>query len=460
MEWPAPFMPTQSGSRIYVDPWNSQHPNGNSFRTYFDDPTIISRDITDAWENSRADAVSDIQSSLAERDIGGGFRTYDATVTLNSISDFSVSPSGHDGAVVQFTIPNISIATSFRMPGPAPNGTDPRFVLSGDLVVSAYVSVGTNGKALTASVSAFIRNINGPTPLNDSAKVIDDAADIANAMINFVTGIDFKQSIIAVLSSQDLSKKRLQPLINANLQSINDQYAAIPELNLMLERKLWTDRSRLTLYVATRALPGVPRTGTMGGQITWDPKQVAGNCSDLSITASVQLGPPVLLNSDGVTFGAAPVENLGEFSANPTGVSGCSYTLSGLGPDLPNTLQASTLLGAVDAHSSASPYVGRLHSSTVIYPQGWSGDSVVPNADDRNYIVVSGMSGGAPIGKLKQSDVLRQPNPGDERNVTPGTAVLPGVQNQHVQSPGSKVEINPQPLPPKTLKQNNVGTGQ
>ena len=290
--------------------------------------------------------------------------------------------------------------------------------------------------------------------MNDSAKVIDSAADIANAMLDFVTGIDFKQTMIAVLSSQDLAKNSLQPLIDANLQTINDQYADIPGIDLLLSRKLWADNNRLTLYVAPNPLPNVLQTGVMSGQISWDPNAVTGSCTELNIAASVQTGPPVLLSSDGVTFSPAPVLGVGGFSANPIGPSACSYTLSALATGLPNALIASTSLGAANPHSSSSPYTGRLHSSTTIYPQGWSGDYVVPNAENRNYVVVSGMTAGGPIGKLKKDEVVRIPNPGDERTAAPGAA------NQNLQSPASKVEINPQPLPPKNLKPRNLGSGQ
>src|SRR6202142_4106239 len=90
------------GVQIYVDAWSPLHPADASFQTYYSNSSIISDDITDAWENARGDATTDIEKTMTEHDIGGGFRTYDAVVVLNPISSFSIAPSTSGGAVVQF----------------------------------------------------------------------------------------------------------------------------------------------------------------------------------------------------------------------------------------------------------------------------------------------------------------------------------------------------------------------
>jgi hypothetical protein len=411
------------GVRIYIDPWNPQHPAENSFQTYYDDPTVISRNIIDAWESSRQQAVTDLQAFLAEHDIGGGFRTYDTNIVLNPISDFSIAPSGSNGAIVKLTVPQFSVAASFRTPGPAPNGLDPRFSVAADLVISVDLEFGTGDKVLrTASVSAVVRNVKGPDALNDSAQAIKDLADIFNAMVNFVTGIDFEQSLIGILTSQDLAKKRLQPLIDANLQTLNNEFQSIPQIDLLVSRHLWADRNRLTLYAAPKPLPAVPLTGSMTGRISWKSTDVTGSCSAVKITASVQLGPQPLLQSDGLTFGAAPTQATGRFNAAKDGLSSCTYTLSALGTGLPNALQATTSLSAVNSHGSTSQYVGQLHTTTTISPVGWSGDYVTPNASSRIYVVTSSMTAGGGIGALQSQQTVRIPNPGQQQSSQPGVA--------------------------------------
>jgi hypothetical protein len=83
---------------------------------------------------------------------------------------------------------------------------------------------------------------------------------------------------------------------------------------------------------------------------------------------------------------------------------------------------------------------------------GWDGAFVTPNATNRNYIVIDAVSGGVPVGKLRPEGERRSPDPGEERTVTPG------VTNQA--GPAAKVELNPQPLPPKNLKDAHTGAGQ
>jgi hypothetical protein len=259
------------GVRIYVDAWDPRQPAARSFQTYYDDPTVISRNISDAWEKARPQAASDLQAFLAERDIGGGFRTYGAAVTLNPISDFSIAPSPGGGAIVRLVVPQLSVTASFRTPGPAPNGLDPRFAITADLVISVDLEFGGAGKILgAASVSTALRNVRGPAALNDSARALKDLADLFNAMAKFVTGVDFEQGLIGILTSQDLTRKRLQPLIDANLKTLNDEFQSVPQIDRLLARRVWADRNRLTLYVAPRPLPDVPRTGTMTGRIWWN----------------------------------------------------------------------------------------------------------------------------------------------------------------------------------------------
>jgi hypothetical protein len=149
---------------VRIDPWNPLRPTEDSFKTYYDDPSIISRAITYAWERTRGDTAAALQAKLKEHDIGGGFRTYNAAVVLPPISTFSIEPARLGSRViVKFTVPQISLTTSFRMPTPAPSGLDPRFEVNAPVEVSIALGFSGNVAALTsASVSTVIGKVDGP----------------------------------------------------------------------------------------------------------------------------------------------------------------------------------------------------------------------------------------------------------------------------------------------------------
>ena len=405
------------GVRIYIDPWNPLKPTQDTFKTYYDDTSIISRVITYAWERTRADMASELRAKLAEHDIGGGFRTYNANIVLPPISSFSIAPPVQgSGAVVKFTVPRISITTSFRTPTPAPSGLDPRFRVSADVSVSISLGFLGKGKALSsASVSAVVSSVNGPEGLDDSTKAIQIVIDSFSALSKFLIGADFKEILVGYLNLKDPAKQELQSIINNNLNAINDKLGGIPPEVDWAARKIWADHNRLTIYVATPAIP-IPndaRTGWMKGLISWDANQVQGSCSGVSFAASVQNGPAPLERSDGATFGPAPVAKLApSMSGGMQGPSGCRYTLSGLFPGLPNALFATTKLAAAKSYGSSSQYVGQLHTTTVIKADGWAGDYVTPNATDRNWIVTAGLTASGGVGKQVQKQMAGIPDPG------------------------------------------------
>ncbi len=437
------------GVRIYIDPWNPQQPAENAFQTYYDQPEIISRIITDAWERTRGATAAGLVAKMKEHDIGAGFRTYNAKVALPSISTFSIGSWGTDGALVKFTVPNLSLTTSFRTPGPLASGADPRFQITADVTISVSFAFNANKNFSTGTVTAVVSNVQGPLGLDPSAKALQIIVDCFNALGKFLLDIDFKQSLVDILNFEDPAQKALKPLIDANLKSFNDQLQALPAGLSWTAHKLWTDRNRLTLYVATPAfiVPQGTAPGWMKGQISWDPNQVTGTCSQVGFGASVQSGPPPLLRSDGVTFGAAPTSRLRTLlSFASEGLALCAYKLSGLIPDVANALFATTKLAAGKSQGSSSPYVGQLHSTTTIAAQGWAGDYVKPNASDMNWVVTAGLTANGAVGKQVQKQTTGMPDP--------GAAQTPGVSNLFGQLGASTFQTGAQPV----VQANNSGT--
>lgn len=445
------------GLRVWIQPWNPQRPSDDALKMYFDDPSILSATIADAWNKSRDGIATDFGIALQNYNLGGGFQTYNAGLALNPITGFKITRSGSDGAIVEFTIPNIVITTSFRVPDGLDRSVDPKFSLTESLVVKVQFQIGESGDLLrTASVSALVQGPDGgdlakPVGLNDSAKAIIAAADSANAIFKFIVGFDLEQALIDVVASQDPAKQRLQPTIEKELGTINAQFQNIPGLDLLLARKVWADNDRLTLYVAPKPIPvfAVKTYGTMRGRIEWDAGDVAGNCSDVNISASVQLGPPPLMNSDGAlnlpptltvgSFGVMAERTFADARVLNSPATACDYILSGLAIGLPNALRASTTFAAAVPNARTSPYGGSLYSSATILAEGWAGDFVMPNADGLNYRISSSRSGGSGIGQQRPRDEVQRPLPGDEKTVPGaanqiGPAVETGAKSNRIQS--------------------------
>lgn len=428
------------GVRIYIDPWDPRHPAEDTFQTYYDQPEIISRIITDAWNKTRPEAAAELVAKLKERSIGGGFRTYNATVVLPAISTFSIKPSGHDGAKVTFTLPALSVTTSFRTPKLVPGSLDPRFQVTADLTIGIDFAFNTNRNFTAANVTVQISNVHGPLGLDPTAKALQIVIDAFNALSKFLIGIDFTDAVVAVLNEDDPIHKSLQPIINDNLKGLNQKLQAFPPGLNWTTHKVWADNNRLTLYVATPPLSvlTLATNGSMTGHVSWDRSQVTGACSDVGFGASVQTGPAPLERSDGKTFGPAPTSRLKtRTSFASQGPSLCSYTLSGLVPGVANALFATTKLAAVNAHGSSSTYVGQLHATTTIAAVGWPGDYVTPNAQDKNWVVSAGLTASGAVGKQVQKQTTGTPDP--------GAVQTPGVANSFGQFGSSAYQTGVQP---------------
>ncbi len=421
------------GARIYLQPWTPQDPD-QDLQTFYRNDSVISDDIDEAWGEASSQMTNDLPQMLAEHDIGGGFRTYNAVVTLNPISDYRLIPDRRgNGGMLEFTIPGFHIEMSIRSPKLTMirRQDDPRFSADADLVIQVAIGVAPSGPKILSvgSVNAVLRNLRGPDPMNDSAHALNDVAALPKALLSFLTGEDFDAIVEGVINQQNIARSRLQPLLDAKLDAINTLFGSIPGA-AFLPRKMWADHDRITLYAAPPAIPdeAVPRDGAIGGTISWDSTRVTGACASVRIEGAVKTGPPVLLASDGESFAPAPTLDVGRFNlaepgdawqmraAAAPGPQRCAYRLSYVPRGWPTMLHASADFVSDNGSGTSDPYVNAHHAAK-IEPDGWSGRSATADADDVNYVVVDEMAGGARVGNPRDMHV---PPDAGEQNTAPG----------------------------------------
>ncbi len=419
------------GARIYIQPWDPHTPTRDAVQAVYDDRAAISGSIDGAWNTARMKAEQVLPPLFAEYDIGDGFRLYDINLTTNPITGYTLRQTGPDTARLEFTVSGTSLEASIRTPGPAPNGLDPRFRVSADLVVDVEIAFSTDPAHLlrAGKVNAVVKNVGIPEGRNDSAKVIASAAQIANDVVAFFSGTDFEQKLLNSINGQDLGQQGLQPEIDSGLETLNGGFARMPQLAVLLPKAVWADHDRVTFYFAPP--PVAPTaTGALSGAITWDPGQVAGACTQVAITGAVQTGPRPLRTSDGSQYGAPPTVTLGAITSFATGAGSCAYRVDGLGLGVPNALTVSSSFAPVGGFATGSPYTGNAHSAAVITPVGWDDAVITPNAANRNFTIMRGVAAGAGVGARTSEGDLRRPiGPGDEKK-TPGGAVENTLKTQ------------------------------
>ena len=202
--------------------------------------------------------------------------------------------------------------------------------------------------------------------------------------------------------------------------------------------------------------------------------------------------------------------------AGPAGkLNACDYTVTGIAKGWFHKVQATANTATSNPISSDSPYTGHLHTMAYLEPVGWDGISVVPDASNKDYEVQRGLAGGKAVGnphpvapgvKNQGASVINNPVlqslpgevqrpaatvPGTSTNPTQGLSTttgqptpsgtaIPGPSGQFPKmhqpsnagavsaaqpsngpsggpTPGSNVQLNPQPLPPKVIQPANTG---
>jgi hypothetical protein len=482
----SPALAKNIGVRVYAQPWNPADPASDRAQAMVDLPDGLSQPVIKAWNDHLQETHDDIISQLENRDIGAGFRLHIVSVELGNLEQFSLAPTIGNAAKIQFVLANTRVTASVRTPGPLPSDSDPEFAISFDLVNSLDLGLGKEVSGLIRPNVTPVIHVNNfqKTPINDSAKALSATADAINSLVNFFTQLDFEQIMVQVLQGQNLVPRSFQQQINDEIADIDAQMAPAAPVGQRIQIKMWADHNRLTIYLAPLPLtvPIWSLAGTMSGSVDWDSAKLTPTGCPIEVQATVQTGPSPLLDSDGLSYGTAPTQEVGDLISSQTGPGHCDYTLRDLVPGWQHTLVAQAgsakILKGYSAGGDA--VVGEIHSAPVLQPKGWDGASVIPNSNGRNYELIVGMSGKAGVGAMEQNSHISQhagtdgPWAGQEyrhsareveteagmpSNQVSGRAALLEQQQLRAPSnaseavPGADVMINPQPLPPKTLKQ-------
>jgi len=201
-----------------------------------------------------------------------------------------------------------------------------------DMLLSLSLNVSGNS-VIATDMHAIVQNPT-VTPRNDAAKALKGINDI----VAFVGGPDFVKVLEDQFNNDDLKDKSLLASINEGIAPVGQaeqKAAASTGYNLIT---FWGDSNRLTFYYAPPPRTDIPADAAMIGNVRWDPNQFpTANCSSFKVLTDVQTGPRPLLLSDGHSYGVAPTQRVGHFSARPAAVratlgggGSCDYTISGL----------------------------------------------------------------------------------------------------------------------------------
>src|SRR5262249_22539540 len=120
--------------------------------------------LDQAWDKLRRKLTTEWLPKMEERDIGGGFRTYQLQLNLDTRGQLFVGYDGR-GFTLKYLLRNNSLTTKFRVPGPTPSGWDPKFRVSFDVEVTMEVEL-KQGEGLVAGPAKLKLNVKRPTGQN------------------------------------------------------------------------------------------------------------------------------------------------------------------------------------------------------------------------------------------------------------------------------------------------------
>lgn len=94
--------------------------------------------LQSAWDKARAEITKKGDDFLRERNVGGGVRTSNNVILLAE-KGYPLISTTSSGFSIKFLLPNNTIATTFRTPGPLPAFTDPRVAISCDAILQVDI---------------------------------------------------------------------------------------------------------------------------------------------------------------------------------------------------------------------------------------------------------------------------------------------------------------------------------
>jgi hypothetical protein len=404
-----PGLASDVGLQVAVEQWNPATPDQASMKVLFDSPSMVSFQVTQAWNQQRDQVCQEITATMTKKDaFAKGVSAYNVNCAMADLSEFHAAGTGANQG--RFTFKLVGNTLDFTSTTPTVLGSyaDPRFKTSYDLLVTI--------DAVMQSASPILKITKATGQIqNPHVAPGNFAADILKAVSGFVVQGGLDGVVAKSVSGQ---KMNLTGRINGSLGTAN---ALLKTPDGTRFAGGWVRKDKV--YIGFQPVMSVPASGPgwVSGKLKF-PGQANQNvsCAGFGVKASVPAGPPDVLGPDPWSFGAYATRDAGSLNLLPNatyagGHYECAYSLLGLPGGLPAQLQASVGQGA----SSKGLVI------PVMAPDGWNGH-VTPNASGKDFKETWRSSGISPAMKV----ALIPKNPGDPDPSKSKINVNPAVKSQ------------------------------
>ena len=438
-----------TGARGFAQAWNPLTPDQPNVVPLFDEPSLVSDSLQEAWQRVRPRLCAQLQARMGVAGAARGETLRDITCLLDEQVALDVAPAGQNALRASLAVSGYVEATS-TTPDiiwgiGVDRAADPRFSVALTARVDLVLAVQPS-REQTLRVSQARFTLNNATL--DSHNFSGDIAEWAvGDMLPFFGGPDYKamaeNAINAV--SMDFASD-----FNAALAPVNQKLAGPSEL---VRVGVSGSGNYISVAFAPREFTP-PANGSVSGMVRWDPARFVprDGCRSFDIRDTVQTGPVPMYTANA----EAPKREIGTLHISEAGPGACSFTLSGIAEGWPNVLSAK-LVGANNA-ASAGNALYRIHYG--LSGDGWDGRNVVPApvASARDYVVSGRIdatdtpsAGHAAMSRMKRADAVINPAERYTQRSDPGKAQVAVSPMNRISQSGDTVSLNPQPLPPASV---------
>ncbi|HEY3348693.1 MAG TPA: hypothetical protein VGM13_02865 [Thermoanaerobaculia bacterium] len=406
-----PLAASDVGLQVALEQWNPATPDQASMKVLFDSPSMVSFQVTQAWNQQRDQVCQEITATITKADaLSKGVSAYNVNCTMADVSEFHAAGTGVNQG--RFTFRLVGNTLNFTTTTPTVLGSyaDPRFNTTYDVLVTVNALM-QNGSPLL-KVTQAIGQIQNPHVAPGNF-----AADVLKGVSGFIVqgGLDG-----VVAKSVAGQKMNLTGRINGSLGAANALLKA-PDGSKFAGG--WVRKDKI--YIGFQPVMSVAASGGgwVNGKLKW-PGQAGQSvsCAGFAVKATVPAGPPEVLGPDPWSFGAYATRGAGTLSLQSNGVFAgdhyeCAYSLLGLPAGYPAELSASVGQGGTAKGGSLV--------IPVMAPDGWNGH-VTPNANGRDFKETWRSSGVSPAMKLALIPI----HPGDPDPSKSKILVNPAVKSQ------------------------------
>ena len=411
----APASAENVGVKILGVVWNPAMPDQQGLRELLNQPTAVTDAVSNGWRQSREQTCEQLKADLGKGDkFARGVTLYNITCTLGEQGTLTLE-SGGSSPRFKYVVPGNYLEFTSTQPTVFGSYADPRFSIAYDLHVRFQVAIQHTDPPLRV-LSAVGEVVNARA---DSHGFV---GDVVKLVVDLFTGPGFSNLVANHISGPRVN---LTNTINAQLGPIN---ALLRPPAGMVWAGHWARRNTVILaFAPANMTPN--ESGWVTGTIRWKKKD-AGNqkpeCEQVSLAASVQVGPAALLDPDTGSTGAAPTKTVGAMRFNaPLRDNGdtyeCPYSLASLALGIPNAVT-----GKAAGGRGGNTF---LVTGLRVKPVGWNGTvTPTPGASGKDFEVDSYIASTG-VGVINKERLVGPKNPGDA-DPTRVQKARPGVIQQ------------------------------